>query len=214
MSRAGRSYYTIDTAVGETVTAEITVKRSVFLCWLRRVESEEAARSLLDESRAEFPDARHHCSAWVLGHDSALRRSADDGEPAGTAGRPMLEVLTGRAVSDVAAVVTRWFGGTLLGTGGLIRAYSDATTAALDSVEKRRRALLHHGRVSVEMSAVGAFEHRLRQAVEVTAAEYGQQATFSIATSDTNKAEADVANWTTGNAAIEWTGTLWHDVGR
>ena len=81
--------------------------------------------------RAQHWDARHHCSAFVLGPRSELQRSSDDGEPAGTAGAPMLEVLRGAGVSDVAAVVTRWFGGTLLGAGGLVRAYGDAVRAAL-----------------------------------------------------------------------------------
>ena len=108
--------------VARSAVAETEVKRSRFLCRIERVESEGAARAVVDRARKEHWDARHHCSAFVLGPDGAVQRSSDDGEPSGTAGAPTLEVLRGRALSDVVAVVTRWFGGTLLGAGGLVRA--------------------------------------------------------------------------------------------
>ena len=117
--------------VGSSATAEIEVRRSRFVCDVEHVTSEEAARAVIERVRAGSRDARHHCTAYVLGPDGAGLRSNDDGEPSGTAGAPMLDVLRGRGLTDVVAVVTRWFGGTLLGTGGLIRAYGDAVTAAL-----------------------------------------------------------------------------------
>ena len=86
----------------------------------------------MERVRSTSRDARHHCTAFVLGPDGTTTRSNDDGEPSGTAGAPMLEVLRGRGLTDVVAVVTRWFGGTLLGTGGLIRAYGDAVSLALE----------------------------------------------------------------------------------
>ena len=112
--------------------AEIVVSRSRFLCTLERVEDEFGARSVIEQERREHWNARHHCSAFVIGPTRSLERSQDDGEPPGTGGAPILEVLRGRELSDVVAVVTRWFGGTLLGTGGLSRAYADAARAALD----------------------------------------------------------------------------------
>lgn len=121
--------------------AEIEVKRSRFVCDLGPASSEEAARAVIERVRAESREARHHCTAFVLGPDAALQRSNDDGEPSGTAGMPMLEVLRGAAVTDVVAVVTRWFGGVLLGTGGLIRAYGDAVHAALESATIARYEL-------------------------------------------------------------------------
>lgn len=122
-----RSYLT----VARPVRSEVEVKRSRFVCDLEPVSTEEAARAVIERVRAGSRDARHHCTAFVLGPDGALQRSNDDGEPSGTAGMPMLEVLRGAGVTDVVAVVTRWFGGVLLGTGGLIRAYGDAVHAAL-----------------------------------------------------------------------------------
>lgn len=142
--------------------AEIEVKHSRFLCTLRRVETEEAARALVADLRKQHWDARHHCSAFVLGPDGSLQRSSDDGEPAGTAGAPMLEVLRGADVSDVVAVVTRWFGGTLLGAGGLVRAYGDSVRTALESVGTLRRSLLHELALEVDHADAGRIESELR----------------------------------------------------
>ncbi len=100
------------------------MKRSRFVCDLSPAASEEEARTFIDQVRSGTRDARHHCTAFVLGPDGATQRSNDDGEPSGTAGAPMLDVLRGRGLTDVVAVVTRWFGGTLLGT-----AASSAPTA-------------------------------------------------------------------------------------
>ena len=114
-------------------SAELEVKRSRFVCDLAPAATEESARAFVDQVRAHSRDARHHCTAFVLGPDGATLRSNDDGEPSGTGGAPMLDVLRGRGLTDVVAVVTRWFGGTLLGTGGLIRAYGDAVSTAVDA---------------------------------------------------------------------------------
>ena len=114
-------------------TAELEVKRSRFVCDVAPVASEDAARTVIEHVRAARRDARHHCTAFVLGPDGATQRSNDDGEPSGTAGAPMLDVLRGRGLTNVVAVVTRWFGGTLLGTGGLIRAYGEAVSLAVDA---------------------------------------------------------------------------------
>ncbi|WP_076259631.1 IMPACT family protein [Intrasporangium flavum] len=122
-----RSYRTLAGAA----RAEIEVRRSRFVCDVEPVPSEEDARAVVERVRAASRDAGHHCTAFLLGPDASTVRSNDDGEPSGTAGAPMLEVLRGAGLTDVVAVVTRWFGGTLLGTGGLIRAYGDAVGAAV-----------------------------------------------------------------------------------
>lgn len=129
--------------------AELEVKRSRFLAALHPVQSEEEARAFLEEIRRKNRDARHNCSAFRIGMPKQLlERSSDDGEPQGTAGKPMLELLKGQQLYDVCAVVTRYFGGILLGTGGLVRAYSDALKAAL---LKADTALLKAGaRVQVD----------------------------------------------------------------
>ena len=148
--------------VARSVVVETEVRRSRFLCRLERVESEEAARAVVERARREHGDARYHCSAFVLGPDGAVQRSNDDGEPSGTAGSPMLEVLRGREVSDVVAVVSRWFGGTLLGAGGLVRAYGDAVRSGLDAAGLRERVLAALFDVQVSHADAGRVESDLR----------------------------------------------------
>ena len=179
------TYRTIDLGLGDSAEAEIVVVRSRFLARVGRVEDEAGARSLIADVRAAHHDARHHCTAFVIGPDAALRRSNDDGEPSGTAGRPMLEVLTGREVSDVVVVVTRWFGGTLLGTGGLARAYADATAVALDAAGVRERILWQRARVTVPITEVGAMENRLRRDTDVIDVAYGpHEVSYEVAAAD------------------------------
>ncbi|WP_300539798.1 YigZ family protein, partial [uncultured Nocardioides sp.] len=148
---------------GRSAEAEIEVKRSRFRCTLERVEDEAAARALVERLRREHWDARHHCSAFVVGPPPVpVERSSDDGEPAGTAGAPMLEVLRGAGLSDTAVVVTRWFGGTLLGAGGLVRAYGDAVRAAVARaglLERRLRSEVAHIH-EVGAGGGGSYGHR------------------------------------------------------
>lgn len=112
-------------------TAEIVEKKSRFIADLRPVESEAEALAFLEETKKKHWDARHNCYAWIIGKQGEMKRCSDDGEPSQTAGKPMLDVLEGEGVTNVCAIVTRYFGGTLLGTGGLVRAYSGAVQAGL-----------------------------------------------------------------------------------
>ena len=121
-------------------TGEITEKKSRFIADIRPVSTEEEALAFIEEIRKKYWDARHHCYAYILGERGQQSRCSDDGEPSQTAGRPMLDVLTGEGLTDVCAVVARYFGGTLLGTGGLVRAYSGAVKEGLSQcvlMEKR-----------------------------------------------------------------------------
>lgn len=111
---------------------EIVEKKSRFIASLSPVETEEEALAFVESVRKKYYDARHNCFAYILGESGESERCSDDGEPSGTAGRPMLEVLRGAGLTKTAAVVTRYFGGTLLGTGGLVRAYTQAVQEALD----------------------------------------------------------------------------------
>jgi len=122
------------------------VKGSRFLAWARTVEDEASARGTVEQARATFPDASHHCSAWRTGERLA---ADDDGEPGGTAGRPMLEVLLKRDLDHVVVVCVRWFGGTKLGAGGLVRAYGGTAAKALDAAGTRFVPDTRRGRVIV-----------------------------------------------------------------
>lgn len=160
--------------VGRPATAEVEDRGSRFVCTLRRVADETEARALVAELRREHWDARHHCSAFVLGPGGEVQRSSDDGEPSGTAGAPMLEVLRGAGVSDVAAVVSRWFGGTLLGSGGLVRAYAGAVRAALAEAGTVRRSLLTELSLDLDHADAGRVEGDLRaRGVTVLETSYG-----------------------------------------
>lgn len=166
------SYLTL----ARTAQASIEVKRSRFLATLEPVADEAAARAVVERMRREHWDARHHCSAFVLGADGAVQRSSDDGEPAGTAGAPMLEVLRGAGVSDTVAVVTRWFGGVLLGAGGLVRAYGDAVRAGLEEAGTLRRTLLREQLLVLDHADAGRVESELRaRGVAVLSVDYAER---------------------------------------
>jgi uncharacterized YigZ family protein len=158
-------------APGDDFRHELEIKRSRFITVLRRAPDEDAARALVSELRKEFHDARHHCSAFVLGPDRSIQRSNDDGEPSGTAGIPMLEALIRREtqpgvsdLSDVSAVVVRYFGGILLGAGGLVRAYSESVSAALDAAPLVQRRRLRICEIAAAHHAAGRLENELRSA--------------------------------------------------
>ncbi|WP_166847586.1 YigZ family protein [Isoptericola sp. BMS4] len=148
------------------VDHELVIKKSRFLAHLARATTVAEADAVVARVRKELWDARHHCVALVVGTDADTQRSTDDGEPSGTAGVPMLEVLRRRRVTDVVAVVSRYFGGVKLGAGGLVRAYSGAVAAALDAAAESRsllrRALLTEVGVGVPHADAGRIEHLLR----------------------------------------------------
>jgi uncharacterized YigZ family protein len=203
--------------VARTGEAEIEGKRSRFRCHVERVGSEDAARAVVERIRKQHWDARHHCSAFVLGPDAAVQRSNDDGEPSGTAGAPMLEVLRGREVSDVVAVVTRWFGGVLLGAGGLVRAYGDAVRVTLDEVGVRRRVLMQRYDVVAGHAEAGRLESELRaRGVTVLGVDYATAATLHVAVPAGGADEAAgfagvVAELTGGACTPSGAGTSWVD---
>lgn len=218
------SYTTL--AAGPGFRHELEVKRSRFITVLRRVETEEEARGLVAELRREFHDARHHCSASILGPDRGIQRSSDDGEPSGTAGVPMLEALGKREtapgvadLSDVSAVVVRYFGGTLLGAGGLVRAYSESVSSALARVPLVRRRRLRICAAAVPHSAAGRLENDLRAAGFTMAdTSYGGNgAVLRLALPDDAAAIAGAADrvraLTAGNAELSPEGTEWVDAG-
>ena len=143
--------------IKENGTHEIEIKKSRFICHLYRIKSEDEAKELLNQIKKEHWKATHNCHAYVLGDSNELQRSSDDGEPSGTAGLPMLEILKKRNIINTLAIVTRYFGGTELGKGGLIRAYGGSVNDALD--------------------AVGIVEGKLQQEVFVTL-DYNQHSKF------------------------------------
>lgn len=140
---------------------ELVEKKSRFIATIRPVTSEGEAAAFIEEMKKKYYDARHNCSAFVIGSRAELTRSSDDGEPSGTAGRPMLEVLLGSGIRNIAVVVTRYFGGTLLGTGGLVRAYSGAVKEALALCETARQHFGVKLRIRTDYNGVGKIQYLL-----------------------------------------------------
>ncbi|MGN1159852.1 MAG: YigZ family protein [Lachnospiraceae bacterium] len=144
-------------------SGEIEEKKSRFIATIRPVTTEEEAVSFIEEMKKKYWDARHNCHAYVLGATGQIMRYSDDGEPGGTAGKPMLEVLLGSGVRNIAVVVTRYFGGTLLGTGGLVRAYTQAVQEGLkDCVVARKRPGVRL-ELTTDYNAVGKILYLLGQ---------------------------------------------------
>lgn len=138
---------------------EITEKKSRFIATVRPVESEEEALAFIEEMRKKYWDARHNCYVYSVGMNREATRCSDDGEPSGTAGRPMLDVILGQDIYNVAVVVTRYFGGVLLGTGGLVRAYSSAVQEGLAASTVITKKLGISLKVETDYSGIGKIQY-------------------------------------------------------
>ncbi|MER7171886.1 YigZ family protein [Streptomyces mesophilus] len=185
---------------------ETEVNRSRFLCALAPAATEQEAQAFVARIRKEHPTATHNCWAYVIGADGGVQKASDDGEPGGTAGLPMLQMLTRREMRYVVAVVTRYYGGVKLGAGGLIRAYGGAVGEALDALgtlTKRRFRLVT---VTVDHQRAGKLQNDLRTAGrQVRDMRYGEAVTLEIGLPDTD-VEAFrgwLADATAGTATLE-----------
>lgn len=194
---------------------EIVEKKSRFIATTRPVKSEEEAAAFVEEIRKKYWDARHNCYAWVIGERGQLSRCSDDGEPAQTAGRPMLDVLTGEGIRDACVVVTRYFGGTLLGTGGLVRAYSGAVQEGLRHsvvVEKLPGRQLQ---ILTDYNGAGKIQYVAAQmGILVQDMEYAEQVNMRVI-APLARAEqfiAQVTERTAGRARIEETADVYYGV--
>ncbi|MCI8286189.1 MAG: YigZ family protein [Lachnospiraceae bacterium] len=160
---------------------EYVEKKSRFIATLRSCESEEEALRFIEEMKKKYWDARHNCHAFIVGERGEMNRCSDDGEPGGTAGRPMLEVLTGAELRNVAAVVTRYFGGVLLGTGGLVRAYTQAVKEGLKNCRLGRMRPGQEMEVTTDYNGVGKILYLLGSAgIEPDAADYGENVVLRL----------------------------------
>lgn len=186
---------------------EITEKKSRFIATVRPVESEDEAVSFINETKKKYWDARHNCSAFVIGKRQELTRCSDDGEPAGTAGRPMLDVLLKENIHNATVVVTRYFGGVLLGTGGLVRAYQQATKAGLSAseiIEKKDGAVLF---IRTDYTGIGRLQYLFAQekiTVMDTAYEADVLVKAVIPENDKKRIEKTIIEQTNGTAKLEW----------
>lgn len=142
--------------------SEIIIQKSRFLTYVNRAETEQQAQAFIDEIKSQHKSANHNCSAYMIGEHDSIQKANDDGEPSGTAGVPMLEVLKKQGLKDTVVVVTRYFGGIKLGGGGLIRAYGKATTEGIQAAHIVERRLHHLMKVSVDYTWLGKVENEVR----------------------------------------------------
>lgn len=201
-------YLIPDLAPDHGHTAQMTVKKSQFICTIGHADSPEAARDFINAVRRLHAGATHNCSAFVAGPagDTARIGASDDGEPSGTAGRPMLTALLHSGVGEIVAVVTRYYGGILLGTGGLVRAYQGAVKEALETLptkkfEKGTRLL-----VSVDLALAGDVEHFLRQARgRVLTSDFRYDASFEVTLpeKEVGAFEGNLMRISSGEALVE-----------
>ena len=196
-------------------TGEIEEKKSRFIADTAHVETEDAVQEFLETIRKRYYDARHHCYAWVIGRDGNNRRCSDDGEPSQTAGKPILDVITGQGLTDTLVVVTRYFGGTLLGTGGLVRAYSAAAREGLDKsrvIEKKAGEKLA---VTVDYNSVGKLLYLLGQkGYAQLSADYAADVTLHILlpAAESGSFQALLTDSFSGNVLMESEGLVYYAV--
>lgn len=186
---------------------EIIEKKSRFIATVRPVETEEEASVFIGEMKKKYWDARHNCSAFVLGDRQQLTRCSDDGEPAQTAGRPILDILLSERITNAAVVVTRYFGGVLLGTGGLVRAYQAAAHAGLAASTIIRKCVGRKLLIRTDYSGFGKLERFfVQQEIPVFSTEYGADVTITILTPPEKRDEIwqNIVEQTNGLAKQEW----------
>lgn len=186
---------------------EIEEKKSRFIATVRPVKTEEEAAAFIQEMKKTYWDARHNCSAYTIGRNQELTRCSDDGEPSGTAGRPMLDVLIKEGIHNAAAVVTRYFGGTLLGTGGLVRAYQKSVQAGLNAciiIEKQEGRCL---KIGTDYNGIGKVQYLLgTEGISILDIQYTQEVEMSVVipNADRDKIAEKLIDITGGKARLEW----------
>ncbi|MFA9558912.1 YigZ family protein [Evansella sp. AB-rgal1] len=196
------SYFTVK-GYGEH---EISIQRSRFITFVNRVTSEEEAQQFIEKIKKEHWNANHNCSAYMIGENDQIQKANDDGEPSGTAGVPMLEVLKQRKLKDTVVVVTRYFGGIKLGAGGLIRAYSTATSEGLAHTGIVERCLTQHYKTTIDYHFLGKVENELHSSpYEIKDIHYLEtvQIETYVLVGQEDAFEEWITNLTSGQAKIE-----------
>ncbi len=193
---------------GGIYRTEKEIERSRFIATITHAQTVESARSFVERIRAEFSDATHNCWAYLIGPPGTTGTAgmSDDGEPRGTAGRPMLTTLVHSGVGDVAVVVTRYFGGTKLGRGGLVRAYSGAVKAVLEKLSLAERVVCQMLHVTIDYATVTAFKRLLaRYEADVAAESFAEKVEYRLRLPCEREGafRAELVNLTQGEAIVE-----------
>lgn len=185
---------------------EIVEKKSRFIATIAPVETEEEAALFIESVKKRYWDASHNCTAFVIGDKNQLTRCSDDGEPSGTAGRPMLEVLLGLGITNIAVVVTRYFGGVLLGTGGLVRAYTKAVQEGIANCKVATRIYGTQVEIITDYTGLGKIQYLLqKEGIKEYDTEYTQEVRIHVFLSQSVKEKIlkEVVEVTAGRAKME-----------
>ncbi|MDM5200725.1 YigZ family protein [Fictibacillus enclensis] len=192
--------------VKETGEHEIVIERSRFIAHIARAATEEEANDFIQSIKKRHHSANHNCSAYLIGEHDQIQKANDDGEPSGTAGVPMLEVLKKRRLKDVVVVVTRYFGGIKLGAGGLIRAYGKSVSEGLNAIGVVERKLMQMVHIKIDYTLLGKVENELRSSPylikEINYLEQVEIVTY-VAAENIQIFKEYVINLTNANATIE-----------
>lgn len=197
-----QSYFTVK-GYGEH---EINIQRSRFIAYVNRAETEEEAQAFIDEIKKKHWSATHNCSAYMIGESDQIQKANDDGEPSGTAGVPILEVLKQRGLKDTVVVITRYFGGIKLGAGGLIRAYSTSTSEGIKATGVVERRLAQLYRITIDYHFLGKVENELHSSPYIiNKMDYLDtvQIELYVNVGDEEKFEEWIRNLTSGQAKLE-----------
>lgn len=192
---------------------EIIEKKSRFIATVEPIHSEEEALAFLERMKKKYWNATHNCFAYVAGRNQQLQRCSDDGEPSGTAGRPMLDVLLGEGIHDTAVVVTRYFGGTLLGTGGLVRAYSKAVQEGLAQSAVIEKHYARRLEIHTDYNGIGKIQYILGQAgITILSSEYTDQVRLEtlIPIAQVDSIQEKITEGTNGRAGLYLQDPCWY----
>lgn len=194
---------------------EIVEKKSRFIGYVKHVETEQEALDFVNEIKKKHYDARHNCFAYTIGTEQPLLRFSDDGEPGGTAGKPILEVITGNELFDVCVVVTRYFGGTLLGTGGLVRAYTDASKEAIQTTKIVEKQLVTPMEIVIEYTELGKIQYILgNEHIEIKNSEYEDKVRLyvEIFVDDTERIVKKITEATAAKAEFHYQDVVFSEI--
>lgn len=196
-------------------SGEIVMKKSRFIANILPVETEEEAGEFIDEIKKKYWDARHNCTTYIIGTENPIMHCSDDGEPSKTAGRPMLDVLLNHGLTNLVVVVTRYFGGTLLGTGGLVKAYQSATIEGLNQANIITKTLGYKMEISTDYNFVGKIQYYVAgENIPTLSSEYTDivKLTIIIPISLKDELEKKIAEITNGQAVLEKIDTMYYSI--
>lgn len=194
---------------------ELLINKSRFICSITRVEDEDEASSFVEKIKSEHPKANHNCFAYLIGSTNSIQRMSDDGEPSGTAGVPMLEVLKKQQLKNTAVVVTRYFGGVKLGAGGLIRAYGSAVSETINAIGLVEKQLNQLVTIDIPYHLSGKLQNTLEQSPYlIQSIDYTDTVLFKCLVKIENVEEfiTHVTNWTSAQADITICGKAWMEI--